>query len=109
VVGILRGIVADGVEVGEVVADGGEGLLLILPALREIRFAAGGFAHALEDGGRDGLGFGLLGTDHVDDGAGGLSEFGDVFRGNEAGVVGAVGEYDDGFASGEGGRRLLPS
>src|ERR1700761_3381641 len=51
VVGILRGVVADGVKVGEVVADGGEGLLLILPALGEIGFATCGFAHALEDGG----------------------------------------------------------
>ena len=44
-----------------------------------------------------------LGADHVDDGAGGLGEFGDVLRWNEAGVVGAVGEDDDGFASCEAG------
>ena len=44
----------------------------------------------------------LLRADHVDDGAGGLSQFGDVFGRDEAGVVGAVGEDDDGLSSGEG-------
>ena len=61
VVGIGCGIVADGVEVGEVVADGGEGLLFVLPVFGEVGFAAGGFAHALEDSGGDGLGLGLPG------------------------------------------------
>ncbi len=47
--------------------------------------------------------FGGLGADHVDDGSGGLGEFGYVFGRDEAGVVGAVGEDDDGFAAGEAG------
>ncbi len=56
VVGIWGWVVADGVEVGEVVADGGEGLFLVAPVFGEVGFAAGGFGHALEDGGGDGLG-----------------------------------------------------
>src|SRR3981189_3224287 len=50
---ILRRVVADGVEVCEVVADGGECLLFVLPSLGKIGFASCGFAHAFEDGSGD--------------------------------------------------------
>ena len=70
VVGVRLRVVAEGVEMGEVIADGGEGLTLITPALGEVGFAAGGSAHAIEDGSGDGIFLGFAGADHVDDGAG---------------------------------------
>src|SRR6185312_5100376 len=52
-VGIRLWIVAERVEMSEVVAYGFEGLLLILPVLGEVGLAAGRLAHALEDSGRN--------------------------------------------------------
>ena len=106
-IGIGLGIVAEGIEMAEVVADRGEGLFLVAPTLGEIGFAAGGCGHALEDGGGDGLESRFARADHVDRNAGGLGEFGDVFGRDHAGVVGAVGEDDDDFAAGIAWRHLL--
>src|SRR5580698_7003730 len=49
VVGVRLGVVADGVKMGEVIADGGECLFLVLPAFGEVGLPAGGLAHTLED------------------------------------------------------------
>src|SRR5438045_9105546 len=44
-------VVADGIEMREIVSNGRKGLLFISPVLREIRFASGCRAHALENRG----------------------------------------------------------
>ena len=80
-----------------------EGVFLLPPVAGEVGFAAGGLAHALEGGGGDGLGLGLAGADDVDDGSGGLGEFGHILRRDGTGVVGAVGEDHDGLSSLERG------
>src|ERR1700689_904999 len=85
--GVRLRIVAERVEVRQVLLDKREGLLLIAPAAREIGLATRGLAHALEDGGRERLQLRLPGADHVDDRARGLGEFGYVFLGHQAGVA----------------------
>ena len=49
----------------------------------------------------------LFGADHVDGGAGGLRQLGHLLRRHQAGVVGPVGEYDDGLAFRSSERRVL--
>ena len=69
-VGIRLGVVAESVEVSQVVPDRSEGVMFVLPVAREIGLAAGGFAHSLEHGGGDGFLLRLPGADHVNDRSG---------------------------------------
>src|SRR5882757_6832419 len=89
-VGIGLGVVAEGIEMAQVVADGGEGFAFVAPAVGEIGFTAGGGGHAFEHDGGDRLEFRFAGADHVDGDASGLRQFGYVFGRDHAGVVWAV-------------------
>jgi SAM-dependent methyltransferase len=94
-VGIGFGIIAERVEMIEVIADRSKGLVLISPVLGEICFATGGGSHTVKDRRRNGLEPGFLCADHVDRDPGRLGEFGYILGRHNAGVVGAIGKHDD--------------
>src|SRR5262249_18787775 len=71
-VGIGLWVVAERIKMREVVTDGSESALLIAPAVGEIRFAAGGRAHALKNNCGHGLQPCFAGADHIDRDADGL-------------------------------------
>ena len=48
--GVRLRVVAERIEMGQVVADGGERVLFVLPVSGEINFAAGRCGHALKHG-----------------------------------------------------------
>src|ERR1700722_17977350 len=77
-------IVAERVEMRQVLLDEGKSLLFVTPATGEIGLAPSRLAHALKDGGGDGLQLRFPGADHVDDRARGLGQFRYIFRRHEA-------------------------
>src|SRR4029077_5602682 len=65
-IGIWLRIVAQGIEVREILPDGLESLLLFLPVLRKVGLAAGTRAHALEYRRIHGIFVRFPGADHID-------------------------------------------
>ena len=83
----------------QIVANRREGLVFIFPVLRKVRFSAGGGRHPVKNGGGYGLQPGLLRADHIDRYACRLSEFRDILRRHNAGIVGAIRKYHDYFST----------
>jgi hypothetical protein len=67
---IREWVIAQRVEMIQVIADRRERLLLFVPILRELSFASGGGGHSLENGGRHGFELRLACADHVNDDTG---------------------------------------
>ncbi len=89
-VGIRLWVVAQRIEMSQVVPDRGKRVLLILPVISKINFSAGGSGHALKYRIGDRFQVCLFGAYHVDRRSSGLRQLGNFFGRHHAGVVGAV-------------------
>src|SRR6185437_2857995 len=96
-IGIRAWIVADGIEMVQVVSYRIERLFFLAPVLRKVGFAPGIRSHSFKHGRRNRLELGVARADHVNDNAGGLRKLGNIFRWHNAGVIGTIREYDDDF------------
>ncbi len=87
-IGIRLRIVAECIEVSQIVPDRSECVLFVLPVFRKIGFAAGCLAYPLKYSSRDGFLLRLTCADHVDDGSSRLSQLCDVSGGTRLALSG---------------------